>query len=286
MGDAGVAESMAIENAVLDKMSETHRFAKDDKKAIRIFNALENFQRFMNVFFAIKVVLFFAGMMTLISGIIGISNIMLIVVKERTREIGVRKAIGATPRSIRGLFLQESLLITLFAGYVGLVLGIGFLEFGYLTNMMDFFGFPMDFFYKPEINMTHRDCCDTGTGIFRYFSRLFSSSKSIQDQPNCSLKRRINNRTMFDYDKWQEIFATIKKNKLRTFLTIFGIGWGIFMIIMLLGLGKGLENGVQRDFSSWATNSGFLWTRKTTISYDGFKPGRYVHFKKRRHRIS
>jgi putative ABC transport system permease protein len=83
---------------------------------------------------------------------------------------------------------------------------------------------------------------------------------------------------MFDLDKWQEIFITINKNKLRTFLTVFGIGWGIFMIIILLGAGKGLQNGVERDFSAWATNSGFFWSRKTTISYGGFQPGRRITF--------
>lgn len=83
---------------------------------------------------------------------------------------------------------------------------------------------------------------------------------------------------MFDLDKWQEIFITIRKNKLRTFLTVFGIGWGIFMIIILLGAGKGLQNGVERDFSAWATNSGFFWSRRTTISYGGFQPGRRITF--------
>ncbi len=83
---------------------------------------------------------------------------------------------------------------------------------------------------------------------------------------------------MFDLDKWQEIFITIRKNKLRTFLTVFGIGWGIFMIIILLGAGKGLQNGVERDFSAWATNSGFFWSQRTTISYGGFQPGRNVTF--------
>ena len=83
---------------------------------------------------------------------------------------------------------------------------------------------------------------------------------------------------MFDLDKWQEIFITIGKNKLRTFLTVFGIGWGIFMIIILLGAGKGLQNGVERDFSAWATNSGFFWSRRTTISYGGYQPGRTIKF--------
>ena len=83
---------------------------------------------------------------------------------------------------------------------------------------------------------------------------------------------------MFDYDKWQEIFSTIKKNKLRTFLTILGIGWGIFMIIVLLGMSNSFQEGVSKEFGGWATNSGFLWYQKTTISYAGFKPGRYTRF--------
>jgi len=83
---------------------------------------------------------------------------------------------------------------------------------------------------------------------------------------------------MFDYDKWQEIFATIKKNKLRTFLTMFGVFWGIFMLMILLGSGNGLENGVHRDFSGWATNGGFMWGNRTTMAFAGFKPGRYIRF--------
>jgi putative ABC transport system permease protein len=83
---------------------------------------------------------------------------------------------------------------------------------------------------------------------------------------------------MFDYDKWQEILATVKKNKLRTFLTMFGVFWGIFMLMLLLGSGKGLENGVTKNFGGWATNSGFVWTNKTTMAYQGMQPGRFIRF--------
>lgn len=83
---------------------------------------------------------------------------------------------------------------------------------------------------------------------------------------------------MFDYDKWQEILATISKNKLRTFLTMFGVFWGIFMLFILLGTGNGLENGVTKNFSGWATNSGFIWGNKTTMAYKGMQPGRYIGF--------
>lgn len=83
---------------------------------------------------------------------------------------------------------------------------------------------------------------------------------------------------MFDYDKWQEIFSTIRRNKIRTMLTILGIFWGIFMIIILLGAGNSFRDGVTKNFGNWATNSGFLWGNKTTVSYEGFQPGRYVNF--------
>ncbi len=81
---------------------------------------------------------------------------------------------------------------------------------------------------------------------------------------------------MFDRDKWQEIFSTISKNKLRTFLTSLGVFWGIFMLIFLLGMGKGLENGVYKDFDFKATNIMYVNTYKTSIPYNGYKAGRYI----------
>jgi putative ABC transport system permease protein len=90
------------------------------------------------------------GAGTIVAGIVGVSNIMLIIVKERTREIGVRKALGATPFSIISLILQESIFITAVSGYTGLVVSVGLIELaGYL---MDKFNLQSTYFSNPEIN--------------------------------------------------------------------------------------------------------------------------------------
>jgi len=84
---------------------------------------------------------------------------------------------------------------------------------------------------------------------------------------------------MFDIDKWNEIMQALKKNRLRTFLTAFGVFWGIFMLVIMLGSGNGLENAVFDNMGDFATNSCFMWTRNTTISYKGFPRGRRYNFR-------
>jgi len=83
---------------------------------------------------------------------------------------------------------------------------------------------------------------------------------------------------MFDLDRWQEIYHVLRSNKLRTFLTAFGVFWGIFMLVIMLGSGNGLENGVSQNFGDMATNSVFLWTNQTTLPYKGFPRGRRFYY--------
>ncbi len=83
---------------------------------------------------------------------------------------------------------------------------------------------------------------------------------------------------MFDLDRWQEIYHVLKKNKIRTFLTAFGVFWGIFMLVIMLGSGNGLRNGVTQNFGDMATNSVFVWPQQTSIPYKGFTRGRRYNF--------
>lgn len=83
---------------------------------------------------------------------------------------------------------------------------------------------------------------------------------------------------MIDVDKWQEIFHTLKQNKLRTALTAFGIFWGIFMLVIMLGAGSGLENAVYANLGDFSRNSMFIWAQQTTKPYKGFPRNRQYHF--------
>lgn len=82
-----------------------------------------------------------------------------------------------------------------------------------------------------------------------------------------------------DYDKWQEIMIVLKKNKLRTFFTAFGVFWGIFLLVIMMGSGNGLRNSAMEGFGNMATNSFFMWTQRTTMPYKGFQRGRFYNFR-------
>ena len=127
-GDASLDQTQDMAKETRQLLAAKHTFDPEDLRAIFVNNNVENFQRIMALMTGIRLFVWIVGIGTLIAGVVGVSNIMLVAVAERTKEIGVRKALGATPRSIIGLILQESVLITAVAGYLGLVLGILALE--------------------------------------------------------------------------------------------------------------------------------------------------------------
>ncbi|MCB0444341.1 MAG: FtsX-like permease family protein, partial [Gelidibacter sp.] len=123
-----VALSSNISKGLESQLKERHNVAPDDVSAVRVYNTLEQAQKIYSLIDTIAAVFWFVGIGTIIAGVVGVGNIMLIIVKERTKEIGIRKALGAQPWSIIGMILQESLFVTMFAGLFGLVLGLALLE--------------------------------------------------------------------------------------------------------------------------------------------------------------
>jgi putative ABC transport system permease protein len=126
--DKAVKKSEAISQGIESQLKEIHIVAPDDVSAVRVNNTLEEAQKIYSLVATIQAVFWFVGIGTIIAGVVGVGNIMLIIVKERTKEIGIRKALGAMPMSIVGMILQEAVFVTMFSGLFGLVFGLGLLE--------------------------------------------------------------------------------------------------------------------------------------------------------------
>ncbi len=114
--------------SIRQRMGKLHSFDPSDRSALYVRNTAEDMLESENIFSTITFFIIIVGAASLMAGIVGVGNIMLITVKERTREIGIRKAIGATPFSVLKLIIFEAIMITTAAGYIGMVLGIGLTE--------------------------------------------------------------------------------------------------------------------------------------------------------------
>ncbi|MFD2822201.1 ABC transporter permease [Lacinutrix iliipiscaria] len=141
----------SLKPKILELMRASHKVHPEDERAIGNFDLSEAFNRVNGLFTILSFVGYFVGALVLMSGIIGISNIMLIVVKERTKEIGVRRALGASPWTIKSQVLQESLLLTIISGMVGISFAAGVIWV--LNYILDMNG-PVENFANPSVSMT------------------------------------------------------------------------------------------------------------------------------------
>jgi len=146
VGDADVEESQAIIDTIVGQLADRYDFDPTDRQAVRVFNTVEHATRFRTMFMMISVFVTVIGLGSLAAGVVGVSNIMMIAVKERTKEIGVRKALGATPRSIVFMVIQEAVFLTGIAGLLGLASGVAGLE---LFNWWQ----PTDKIHNPSIDI-------------------------------------------------------------------------------------------------------------------------------------
>lgn len=121
-------EMKAFENGIRTRLAKSHHFDPKDESALWIENVMEMYKNMMMIFGGINFFVWMIGLGTLLAGVVGVSNIMLVTVSERTAEFGIRKALGAKPRSIIRLILTESVMITAIFGYFGMVLGVAVME--------------------------------------------------------------------------------------------------------------------------------------------------------------
>ena len=151
--------SKEVETACKSVIFAKHLISPDDEKAAWCMATAEMFDKVMSLFWGIGFLTWIVGLGTLLAGIVGVSNIMLITVRERTREFGIRKAIGATPFSILKLIIVESILITAVFGYLGMILGIGLTEG--INSVMEMMNAgknvsqdDMSIFLNPTVNLS------------------------------------------------------------------------------------------------------------------------------------
>ena len=145
--EEALAESKKFTEGISQLLKGKNTVAPDDTNAIGINSTVENIKQFYDLNLYIRLFFWWVGICTIIAGVVGVSNIMLIIVKERTKEIGIRKALGATPISIIGMILHESIFITTIAGFVGLLSSLALLE---LVGPQ----IKSDYFLNPEVDFT------------------------------------------------------------------------------------------------------------------------------------
>lgn len=182
VGNATVEESRIIGEKIRAVMAERHHFSPDDKSAIFIYNKIEEFMKYTNIFSGIRIFIWIIGIGTIIAGIVGVSNIMTIVVKERTKEIGIRKALGATPFSVIALIVQEAVIITSVAGYFGLVAGVGILE------LVSKYFPPTQFFSNPEVNIMIAVYATLLLVVAGTIAGIFPAMKAAEIKPVVALR--------------------------------------------------------------------------------------------------
>ena len=141
-----------LKSDIIELIKSRHSIHPDDDRAVGNFDLFEEFSKVQDLFLILRFIAYFVGTLVLLSGVIGISNIMLIVVKERTKEIGIRRALGATPAAIRSQILMEAIFLTIVAGMLGIATATGIL--GILNMVLDSMPSEGMMFANPSVDLT------------------------------------------------------------------------------------------------------------------------------------
>jgi putative ABC transport system permease protein len=236
---------------VLAYLGARKGFAPTDKHAVKIFNLYELPVLVSNILMALSIFVLVVGLATLLSGIAGVSNIMLIAVRERTQELGIRRAMGAKPHQIVVLVMAESVIICLLFGYVGMFLGIELMEL--VAKAISMTG-NSEVFCNPTVSLEYVLAV---TGIMVVAGLVAGYVPA---------KQAVSARAVEAMDSRQ----TIRARRGQRLMTAFGVFWGIVILILLIGSGMGLDNGIIDKVKSLPPNEMWIYPSETSMAYKGF----------------
>lgn len=174
---SSIEQGELLENDIRRTIAIEHEFAPDDESALWIWNRFTQHMKMSNGLGILNMAIWVIGIFTMLSGIIGVSNIMFVSVKERTHEIGIRRAIGAKPRSILSQVIMESVFITAMFGYIGVVFGIG------VTEILNMVFASSDFLKDPTVTVAIALQVTAVLIIAGSLAGLFPALKALKVKP-------------------------------------------------------------------------------------------------------
>ena len=240
---------------ILSILANRKAFSPVDKQAVRIQNLYEEAVLISNILAGLSIFVVVVALATLLSGIVGVSNIMHISVRERTREIGIRRAMGAKARQIIVLVLAESVVICLLSGYFGMFLGIGVMELA--TKLIDISG-NSNLFNNPTVSPMYVliiSCIMVVAGIAAGYvpAKQATNTKLVEAMKD---------------------MLTVSTRRRQRLMTAFGVFWGILILTLLLGSSMGLDHGIVSKLNTLPPNEMWIHPQETTMPYHGFERGR------------
>lgn len=225
-------------------------FAPTDKHAIKIFNLYELPVLVSNVLTALSIFVLVVGLATLLSGIAGVSNIMHIAVRERTQELGIRRALGAKAHQIVVLVLTESVIICLLFGYAGMFMGIELMEL--VAKVISMTG-NSEVFSNPTVSPAYVLAVGGIMVVAGLVAGYIPARQAVRNETVDAMASR----------------QTIRVRRGQRLMTAFGVFWGIVILILLIGSGMGLDNGIVDKVRRVPPNEMWIWPTETSMAYKG-----------------
>jgi len=171
------ADGKDVEDKIRLTLAKTHEFSPDDDSAVHLWNRFVQYLTQMRAMDILTLAVWIIGIFTLLSGIVGVSNIMFVSVRERTHEIGIRRAIGAKPRSVLLQVVAESVVITTIFGYIGIVCGM------LVTGLIDYLSKGVEFLENPTVDISIAIKVTIVLIIAGAFAGLFPAMKATKVKP-------------------------------------------------------------------------------------------------------